>query len=83
MNMLSDYAAALDICETEDWYMPAIARGGKSQPLARERDPDGAALHRGRCVAVTLEQARARAARGEPPNWRLDLADRLPRRPRH
>ena len=36
------------------------ARGGG------ERDPDGAALHRGRCVAVGRRRRAARLARGEP-----------------
>src|SRR5579863_4622146 len=72
-----DYAAAFDALRRRGLLYPCYCTRGQIASASAERDPDGAALHRGRCVAVPLEETRARLARDEPANWRLDLARAL------
>ena len=71
---IADYAAAFESLRRRDLVYPCYCTRGRIAALSAERDPDGAALHRGRCVAVGPWETRARLARGEPANWRLDLA---------
>ena len=68
-----DYAAAFESLQRRDLVYPCYCTRGQIAAVGFERDPDGAALHRGRCVAVSAAESRARRARGEPSNWRLDL----------
>ena len=60
-----DYAAAFESLRRRDLVYPCYCTRGQIAAASSERDPDGAALHRGRC-AVPL-------TRSEPSNWRLDL----------
>ena len=69
----ADYAAALAKLKRRGLAYPCYCTRGQLAALGQGRDPDGAALHRGRCVAVSETQTRARLAQGEPCNWRLDL----------
>jgi glutamyl-Q tRNA(Asp) synthetase len=69
-----DYAAAFHRLERRGLVYPCYCTRGQIAAASAERDPDGAALHRGRCAAVSEAETRARLARGEPANWRLDLA---------
>lgn len=68
-----DYAAAFAALDRRGLVYPCFCTRGQLGQLGTGRDPDGAALHRGRCVAVGPEETRRRLARGEPANWRLDL----------
>jgi glutamyl-Q tRNA(Asp) synthetase len=70
----ADYAAAFESLKRRGLVYPCYCTRGQIAAVAQERDPDGAALHRGPCVAVGAEETRARLSRGEPSNWRLDLA---------
>ncbi len=72
-----DYAAAFESMRRRDLAYPCYCTRGQIAAAGSERDPDGAALHRGRCVAVSGAESRARLARGEPSNWRLDLGRAL------
>jgi glutamyl-Q tRNA(Asp) synthetase len=72
-----DYAAAFESLRRRELVYPCYCTRGQIAAASPERDPDGAALHRGRCGAVSPEETRARFARGEPANWRLDLARAL------
>jgi glutamyl-Q tRNA(Asp) synthetase len=75
---LDDYTRALAALAARGLVYPCycrraeIARGGGGR-----RDPDGAPLHRGRCVAVAAPEIARRAAAGERPALRLDLARAL------
>ena len=71
---LADYAAAFDHLRERGLVYPCYCTRGQIAAASGERDPDGAALHRGRCVAISPEETRTRLARGEPAAWRLDLA---------
>ena len=76
------YAAALDALRRRGWAYPCYCTRGQIAAAGQGRDPDGAALHRGRCVAVSAEETQARQSRGEPANWRLDLEAALAATPR-
>jgi glutamyl-Q tRNA(Asp) synthetase len=72
---LSDYAAALDVLAAKGLLYPCFCtRGQIAAAGSGARDPDGAPLHRGGCVAVGPEETRARLAAGEPAALRLDIA---------
>ncbi len=71
---IADYAAAFAALRRRGLVYPCYCTRGQIAAVSAERDPDGAALHRGPCPAVSLEETRARLARDEPANWRLDLA---------
>ncbi len=71
---LPDYAAAFESLRERDLVYPCYCTRGQLAAVSDERDPDGAALHRGRCVAVSPEETQSRLARSEPAAWRLDLA---------
>ena len=72
---LDDYAHALAALEARGLVYPCYC--GRAE-IARDngglRDPDGAPLHRGRCVAVAAKEVARRMAAGERPALRLDLA---------
>jgi glutamyl-Q tRNA(Asp) synthetase len=74
---VTDYAAALDALRRRGLVYPCYCTRGQIAAAGQGRDPDGAALHRGRCVAVSPKETEARLKRGEPANWRLDLAAAL------
>ena len=78
---VADYAAAFGKLQERGLVYPCYCTRGQIARVSGERDPDGAALHRGPCVAVTPAQTRARLARGEAANWRLDLARALAHAP--
>jgi glutamyl-Q tRNA(Asp) synthetase len=71
---VADYAAAFESLRGRGLVYPCYCTRGQLAAAGAERDPDGAALHRGRCIAVSPEETRARLSRGEAANWRLDLA---------
>jgi glutamyl-Q tRNA(Asp) synthetase len=75
---VADYAAAFETLRRRGLVYPCYCTRSQIAAIGQGRDPDGAALHRGRCVAVSAEETQARLARGEPANWRLDLALALP-----
>jgi len=75
---IADYAAAFETLRRRGLVYPCYCTRGQIAATGQGRDPDGAALHRGRCMAVSAEETQARLARGEPANWRLDLAAALP-----
>jgi glutamyl-Q tRNA(Asp) synthetase len=77
----ADYDSAFGALQRRGLVYPCYCTRGQIAALGAGRDPDGAALHRGRCLAVTPEETRARLARGEAANWRLDLALALSRTP--
>lgn len=68
-----DYAAALETLRRRALVYPCYCTRGQIVAAGQGRDPDGAALHRGRCMAVSPGEREARQAWGEPANWRLDL----------
>jgi glutamyl-Q tRNA(Asp) synthetase len=71
---LIDYAAAFDALQSRGLVYPCFCtRGQIAAVSAGARDPDGAALHRGRCVAVSSAETERRLAAGEPAAWRLDM----------
>jgi glutamyl-Q tRNA(Asp) synthetase len=75
---ISDYADALGKLEKPGLVYPCFCtRGQILRAHAGERDPDGAPLHRGRCKAVSPEEAKARLDAGESPALRLDTARAL------
>ena len=75
---ISDYADALGKLDRLGVLYPCFcARGQILRAHGGERDPDGAPLHRGRCKAVSPEEAEARLEAGESPALRLDTARAL------
>ncbi len=72
-----DYAAAFAALRRRGLVYPCYCTRGRIAQTNAGRDPDGAALHRGRCVAATPEDTRARLESGESASWRLDLAAAL------
>ena len=76
-----DYAAALQTLRRRGLVYPCYCTRGQIAAVGQGRDPDGAAIHRGRCVAISAGQTQARLARGEPANWRLDLEAALAHAP--
>ena len=77
----ADYARAFEALRARDLVYPCYCTRGQIAAASAERDPDGAALHRDRCVAVGAEETRRRLAAGEPANWRLDLDRALAQTP--
>jgi glutamyl-Q tRNA(Asp) synthetase len=72
---LSDYAAALDALSAKGLVYPCFCtRGQIALASSGARDPDGAPLHRGGCLAVGGEETRARLAAGEAAALRLDVS---------
>ena len=68
------YAEALTRLDKLGLVYPCFcARGQILSAHGGARDPDGAALHRGRCRAVPAEETRARLAAGETAALRLDV----------
>ena len=73
-----DYADALAKLEARGLVYPCFCtRGQIARASAGGRDPDGAPLHRGGCVAVSARETRERLAAGEPAALRLDVARAL------
>jgi len=71
---LADYAAAFENLLRRGLVYPCYCTRGQLAAASGERDPDGAALHRGPCVAVSAAETQTRLARGEPAAWRLDFS---------
>ena len=75
---LDDYGHALAALDARGLIYPCYC--GRAE-IARAngglRDPDGAPLHSGPCVAVAAKEVARRAASGERPALRLDLARAL------
>jgi len=75
---LGDYARALAGLDALGLVYPCYCRRAE---IARSngglRDPDGAPLHRARCVAIAPAEIAARAAAKERPALRLDLSGAL------
>ena len=72
---IDDYARVLAALEARGLVYPCYCgRAEIARVAGGLRDPDGAPLHRGRCVAVAAPEATRRAAAGERPALRLDLA---------
>jgi glutamyl-Q tRNA(Asp) synthetase len=72
---LADYAAALRGLEVRGLVYPCFCtRGQVALASAGARDPDGAPLHRGGCVALSADETRRRLASGEPAAFRLNIA---------
>jgi glutamyl-Q tRNA(Asp) synthetase len=71
---LADYAAAFERLRERGLVYPCYCTRGQLAAVSSERDPDGAALHRGPCVPVSPEETQARLERGEPAAWRLDFS---------
>jgi glutamyl-Q tRNA(Asp) synthetase len=78
---LPDYAEAFERLRRRGLVYPCYCTRGQLAAVSPARDPDGAALHRGRCVAVSDAETRERLQRGEPAAWRLDLARALAEAP--
>ena len=70
----ADYDAAFQSLSGRGLVYPCYCTRGQLAAVSGERDPDGAALHRGPCMAVSSEETRARLALGDPAAWRLNLA---------
>jgi glutamyl-Q tRNA(Asp) synthetase len=73
-----DYYKALASLQARDLLYPCFCTRGEialANPGAR--DPDGAPLHAGACVAVGARERQARLAAGEPAALRLDMARAL------
>ena len=74
-----DYAEALAHLRSRALVYPCFcARGGILRASGGARDPDGAPLHRGACVAVSPEETAKRLAAGESAALRLDMARARP-----
>jgi glutamyl-Q tRNA(Asp) synthetase len=72
---LDDYAAALARLSDRGLLYPCYcARGEILRAGHGARDPDGAPLHRGFCLAVSASETSQRLAAGEPAALRLNLA---------
>jgi glutamyl-Q tRNA(Asp) synthetase len=78
---LPDYAEAFEALRARGLVYPCYCTRARLAAVSSERDPDGAALHRGRCVAAAEDETRRRLERGEPAAWRLDLARALAQSP--
>ncbi len=74
-EQIDDYDAALQRLQSRDLVYPCLCtRGEIAKAGSGARDPDGAPLHRGRCVGVAPQEIVARLVAGEPAALRLDLA---------
>jgi glutamyl-Q tRNA(Asp) synthetase len=71
---LEDYSEALSRLGRRGLVYRCFCTRGEIIRTSGERDPDGAPLHRGGCIAVTAAETAARLAAGEPPALRLDIA---------
>jgi glutamyl-Q tRNA(Asp) synthetase len=67
-----DYRAAFESLKSRGLVYPCACTRGQIAARGEGRDPDGAALHRGRCPAPETDA---------PTNWRLDLARALEQAP--
>jgi glutamyl-Q tRNA(Asp) synthetase len=80
---MADYGAALDRLAERGLLYPCYASRSELAAAAQgagggwPRDPDGTPLHPGRGRAISAEIERARAAAGEAPALRLDMAKAL------
>jgi glutamyl-Q tRNA(Asp) synthetase len=71
---LEDYAAALSRLRRRELVYPCFCTRGEILRTNGARDPDGAPLHRGGCIAVSASETSERLAAGEPAALRLDMA---------
>jgi glutamyl-Q tRNA(Asp) synthetase len=71
---LDDYAAALARLRRRELVYPCFCTRGEILRASGARDPDGAPLHRGSCIAVSASETSERLAAGEPAALRLDMA---------
>jgi glutamyl-Q tRNA(Asp) synthetase len=67
-----DYRAAFEALKSRGLVYPCACTRGQIAARGQGRDPDGAALHRGRCPAPETDAST---------NWRLDLARALEHAP--
>jgi len=75
-----DYAAALGRLRRRGLVYPCFCTRGEILRVGGgARDPDGAPMHRGGCVAVSPEETARRLAAGEPAALRLDIGRALKR----
>lgn len=83
---MDDYARALSTLKGKGVLYPCFCtRGALAAAVADAeargqqwpRDPDGAPLYSGHCRTLSPDEAAARIARGEPHQWRLDMAKAL------
>jgi glutamyl-Q tRNA(Asp) synthetase len=71
---ITEYDAALASLQARGLVYPCFCTRGEIALANPARDPDGAPLHAGGCVAVSPRQREARLAAGEPAAIRLDMA---------
>ena len=71
---LEDYAEALSRLSRRNLVYPCFCTRGEILRTSGERDPDGAPLHRGGCIAVSTSETAERVAAGEPAALRLNMA---------
>jgi glutamyl-Q tRNA(Asp) synthetase len=69
-----DYAEALSGLTRRELIYNCFCTRGEILRTSGERDPDGAPLHRGGCIAVSASETAERSAAGEPAALRLDMA---------
>jgi glutamyl-Q tRNA(Asp) synthetase len=69
-----DYAEALSQLVRRELVYPCFCTRGEILRTGGERDPDGAPLHRGGCIAVSASETAARLTAGEPAALRLNIA---------
>jgi len=73
-DRLEDYGEALSRLRRRELVYPCFCTRGEILRTSRERDPDGAPLHRGGCLAVSRSETAERLAAGEPAAIRLNMA---------
>jgi len=73
----SAYAAAADRLREMGLLYLCFCTRSEVAARATGRDPDGAPLYPGTCRSLTPGDIEARLARGERPQWRLDMAAAL------
>jgi len=71
---LANYAEALSRLSRRELVYPCFCTRGEILRTSSERDPDGAPLHRGGCIAVSPSETAERLAAGEPAALRLNIA---------
>jgi len=71
---LADYTAALSRLQRRGLVYPCFCTRGDIVRTGGARDPDGAPLHRGGCIAVSASETSERLAAGEPAAFRLNIA---------
>ena len=74
---LDDYAAALAELRRRELVYPCFCTRGEIIRTTGARDPDGAPLHRGGCIAVSARETSQRLAAGKPAASRLSMARAL------